>query len=114
MKVVTFPRTFVRRSLKRRQLRWLPFFLTLTTAVLATVVVASACTFILKWVTHSRDRYSEPQHSRHFNGLNAACIGVARGESETPIQKRRLMLPEPSRSHSSPSSSSNCHTTSPM
>ena len=51
MKLVTSPRLFVRRSSKRRQLRWLPFFLTLTTAVLATVVVASACTFILKWGT---------------------------------------------------------------
>ena len=51
MKLVASPRLFVRRSSKRRQLRWLPFFLTLTTAVLATVVVASACTFILKWGT---------------------------------------------------------------
>jgi sugar lactone lactonase YvrE len=51
MKLVKSPRPSVRPSLRRRQFRWLPFFLTLTTAVLAAVVVASACTFILKWGT---------------------------------------------------------------
>ena len=51
MKLVKSPRPFVRRSSKRRPIRWLPFFLTLTSAILATVVVASACTFILKWGT---------------------------------------------------------------
>ncbi|HKO45485.1 MAG TPA: PxKF domain-containing protein [Pyrinomonadaceae bacterium] len=51
MKLVKSPRPFVRRSSKRRSIRWLPFFLTLTSAILATVVVASACTFILKWGT---------------------------------------------------------------
>ena len=52
MKLVTSPRRFVARSShKRGQFRWLPFFLTLITAMLVGVVAASACTFILKWGT---------------------------------------------------------------
>lgn len=52
MKVATSPRRFVARSSnKRGKSRWLPFFLTLTTAILVSVVAASACTFILKWGT---------------------------------------------------------------
>ena len=42
------------------------------------------------YVTHSRDRHSEPQHPRYLDGSHAACIGVARGAGETPIQERRL------------------------
>jgi len=45
-----FPRIFVRSS-KRRQIRWLTFFMILATAALVAVVAASACTFILKWGT---------------------------------------------------------------
>jgi hypothetical protein len=52
MKPVTSPRRFMPRSSRKRgTFRWLPFFLTLTTAMLVTVVVASACTFILKFGT---------------------------------------------------------------
>ena len=50
MKVVTSPRRFVARSShKRGKSRWLPFFVTLITAMLVGAVAASACTFILKW-----------------------------------------------------------------
>ena len=41
-------------------------------------------------VTHSRDRDSEPEHSRHFNGADAARIGFSWRAGETPTQKRRL------------------------
>ena len=52
MKLVTSPRRFVPRSSRKRgTFRWLPFFLTLSTAMLVTVVVASACTFILQFGT---------------------------------------------------------------
>src|SRR5688500_3218796 len=52
MKVVTSPRPFVARSShKLGKFRWLPFFLTLITAIMVGVVAASACTFILKWGT---------------------------------------------------------------
>ena len=51
MKLITFPRLSVRRSSKPRQLRWLPVFLILVTAMLAYVAVAFAATFVLKWGT---------------------------------------------------------------
>ncbi|HKO98679.1 MAG TPA: PxKF domain-containing protein [Pyrinomonadaceae bacterium] len=48
MKAVSSPRRFAARSShKRGKSRWLPFFLTLTTAILVSVVAAAACTFIL-------------------------------------------------------------------
>ncbi len=50
-------------------------------------------------VTYSRDRDSKPKYSRHFNGSHAACIGLARGASETPIQKRRLRFTSSASSH---------------
>ena len=50
MKVVTSPRRFLARSSRKRgTFRWLPFPLTLITALLVGVVAASACTFILTW-----------------------------------------------------------------
>ncbi len=52
MKVVTSPRRYVARSThKGGKFRLLPFFLILATAVMVSVVAASACTFILKWGT---------------------------------------------------------------
>ena len=32
----------------------------------------------------------KPRHPRHFNKSHAACIGLAWGANETPIQERRL------------------------
>ena len=52
MKVVKSPRHFVARSShKLGKFRWLPFFLTLITAIMVGVVAASACTFVLTWGT---------------------------------------------------------------
>jgi DNA-binding beta-propeller fold protein YncE len=50
MRPVMFPRTCARSS-KRRQTRWLTFFLILTAAALIGVAAASACSFVLKWGT---------------------------------------------------------------
>src|ERR1044071_4378930 len=49
MRSVISPTLSVRRSLKRRQFRLLPFPLMLIAAVLVGAVAVSACTFILKW-----------------------------------------------------------------
>ena len=38
------------------------------------------------YVTHSRHRHSEPRHPRHFDGPNAACIGLARRAGETQFK----------------------------
>jgi len=41
-------------------------------------------------ITHSRDRHSQPQHPRHFNGSDAASFGFAGRAGQTPIQERCL------------------------
>ena len=88
MKPVTFPPIFVRRSSKRRQFRWLPFFLVLTTAMLVGVVAASACTFILKFGTiGSEDGQFTTPRGIAVDPAGNVYVADASGDSRGQIQK---------------------------
>ena len=55
MNLFTSPRPLVRRSSKRRQFRWLPFFMILSTVMMIGVVAVLASTFVLKFGTLGSD-----------------------------------------------------------
>ena len=89
MKVVTSPRPFVARSShKLGKFRWLPFFLTLITAIMVGVVAASACTFILKFGTVGSDdgQFTSPRGIAVDPSGNV-YVADASGDSRGQIQK---------------------------
>lgn len=87
MRLVMFPRIYL-RSLKRRQIRWLTFFLLLTIAALVGVVAASACTFILKWGTVGSEngQFTTPRGIA-VDSTGNVYVADASGDSRGQIQK---------------------------
>jgi DNA-binding beta-propeller fold protein YncE len=88
MKPVTFPPLFVRRFSKRRQFRWLPFFLVLITAMLVGVVAVLASTFVLKFGTVGSDngQFTTPRGIAVDTSGNV-YVADASGDSRGQIQK---------------------------
>ena len=89
MKLGTSPRPFVARSShKLRKFRWLPFFLTLITAIMVGVVAASACTFILKFGTVGSDdgQFLTPRGIA-VDPAGNVYVADASGDSRGQIQK---------------------------
>ena len=89
MKLITSPRRFVARSShKLGKFRWFPFSLTLITAILASVVAASACTFILKWGTvgSGNGQFTTPRGIAVDTAGNV-YVADASGDTNGQIQK---------------------------
>jgi DNA-binding beta-propeller fold protein YncE len=78
----------MRRSSKRRQFRWLPFFVMLTSAVLVGVIAVSASSFILKWGTIGSDdgQFTTPRGIAVDPSGNV-YVTDASGASQGQIQK---------------------------
>lgn len=89
MKPVTSPRRSVPRSSHRRgKFRWLPIMLISITAILAGVVAASACTFILKWGTGgSNDGQFTSARGIAVDPSGNVYVADASGDSGGQIQK---------------------------
>jgi len=89
MKVFTSPRPFVARSShKLGKFRWLPFFLTLITAIMVGVVAASACTFVLKFGTvGSEDGQFTTPRGIAVDPSGNVYVADASGDSRGQIQK---------------------------
>ncbi|HEV2827667.1 MAG TPA: PxKF domain-containing protein [Pyrinomonadaceae bacterium] len=89
MKLVKSPRRLiVRRSAKRRQSRWLSFFLTLITAVLFGVVAVSASSFVLKFGTSGtgNGQFITPRGIA-VDPAGNVYVADASGDSNGQIQK---------------------------
>jgi len=82
-----FPRIYL-RSPKRRQIRWLTFFVILTTAALVSVVAVSACTFILKWGTVGSEngQFTTPRGIA-IDSTGNVYVADASGDTRGQIQK---------------------------
>jgi HYR domain-containing protein/K319-like protein/NHL repeat-containing protein len=87
MRSVMFPRIYL-RSPKRRQIRWLTFFVILTTAALVSVVAVSACTFILKWGTVGSEngQFTTPRGIA-IDSTGNVYVADASGDTRGQIQK---------------------------
>jgi len=88
MKLVTSPPLFVRRLSKRRQFRWLPFFLVLITAMLVGVVAVLASSFVLKFGTVGSEngQFTTPRGIAVDTSGNV-YVADASGDSRGQIQK---------------------------
>jgi DNA-binding beta-propeller fold protein YncE len=89
MKLSNAPRRIpARSSNKRGKFRWLPFSVTLITAIMVGVVAASACTFILKWGTvGSEDGQFITPRGIAVDPTGNVYVADASGDSRGQIQK---------------------------
>jgi DNA-binding beta-propeller fold protein YncE len=88
MKPDTSPRLFVRHASKRRQFRWWPFFVILTTAMLVGVVAALASAFVLKFGTiGSNDGQFTSARGIAVDPSGNVYVADASGDSNGQIQK---------------------------